>query len=109
VARSRVPCAVAESEHVAAGFVLGGVEDAVDAVGDRFVALCRRVLVAQRRSRARVAEPMHQFLRARSGRCCHGAGDVAQVVQPHTLGNQKRIPYDALMRWVDSQLDPPAA
>lgn len=25
------------------------------------------------------------------------------------LGNQKRIPYDALMRWVDAQLDPPAA
>ncbi len=25
------------------------------------------------------------------------------------FGNQKRIPYDALMRWVDVQLDPPAA
>ena len=25
------------------------------------------------------------------------------------FGNQKRIPYDALMRWVDGQLDPPAA
>lgn len=25
------------------------------------------------------------------------------------LGNQKRIPLDALMRWVDGQLVPPAA
>jgi excisionase family DNA binding protein len=25
------------------------------------------------------------------------------------FGNQKRIPLDALMRWVDNQLDPPAA
>ncbi len=25
------------------------------------------------------------------------------------FGNQKRVPYDALMRWVDAQLDPPAA
>jgi excisionase family DNA binding protein len=25
------------------------------------------------------------------------------------FGNQKRIPLDALMRWVDEQLDPPAA
>ena len=25
------------------------------------------------------------------------------------FGNQKRIPLDALMRWVDGQLDPPAA
>lgn len=25
------------------------------------------------------------------------------------LGNQKRIPLDALMRWVDGQLAPPAA
>lgn len=25
------------------------------------------------------------------------------------FGNQKRIPLDALMRWVDAQLDPPAA
>ncbi|PLS76668.1 MAG: hypothetical protein CYG61_01140 [Actinobacteria bacterium] len=25
------------------------------------------------------------------------------------FGNQKRIPYDALMRWVDAQLAPPAA
>jgi excisionase family DNA binding protein len=25
------------------------------------------------------------------------------------FGNQKRIPLDALMRWVDSQLDPSAA
>lgn len=25
------------------------------------------------------------------------------------FGNQKRIPLDALMRWVDGQLEPPAA
>ena len=25
------------------------------------------------------------------------------------FGNQKRIPLDALMRWVDAKLDPPAA
>lgn len=25
------------------------------------------------------------------------------------FGNQKRIPLDALMRWVDAQLTPPAA
>ncbi len=25
------------------------------------------------------------------------------------FGNQKRIPLDALMRWVEDQLDPPAA
>jgi excisionase family DNA binding protein len=25
------------------------------------------------------------------------------------FGNQKRIPLDALMRWVDEQLEPPAA
>ncbi len=25
------------------------------------------------------------------------------------FGNQKRIPLDALLRWVDGQLDPPAA
>ena len=25
------------------------------------------------------------------------------------FGDQKRIPYDALMRWVDEQLGPPAA
>lgn len=25
------------------------------------------------------------------------------------FGNQKRIPYDALMRWVDGQLGPSAA
>jgi hypothetical protein len=25
------------------------------------------------------------------------------------FGDQKRVPYDALMRWVDDQLRPPAA
>ena len=25
------------------------------------------------------------------------------------FGNQKRVPLDALMRWVDAKLDPPAA
>jgi Helix-turn-helix domain len=25
------------------------------------------------------------------------------------FGNQKRVPLDALMRWVDGKLDPPAA
>jgi len=25
------------------------------------------------------------------------------------FGNQKRIPFDALMRWVDAKFDPPAA
>ena len=25
------------------------------------------------------------------------------------FGNQKRVPYEALMRWVDGQLDPSAA
>jgi hypothetical protein len=25
------------------------------------------------------------------------------------IGNQKRVPYDALMDWIDHQLEPPAA
>src|SRR5581483_5347575 len=60
-------------------------EQAVDAVGDRLVALGCRVLVAERSPRARVAEPVHQFLRARARGGGHRAGDVPEVVQANAV------------------------
>ncbi len=50
---------------VGLAIALGGVEDPVDAIGDRLVALRRRVLIAERGPRAGVVEPVHQLLGAR--------------------------------------------
>lgn len=59
---------VAEPDHVAVplAIALRGIEDAIDAVRDRLVALGRRVLISERGPRTGVAELVHQLLGART-------------------------------------------
>jgi hypothetical protein len=57
----------------------------IEGGGDRFVALSRGVLVAQRRSRGAVPDARHQLLGARARRCGERVAGVAQVVEAQAV------------------------
>jgi hypothetical protein len=62
-----------------------GVEQCVDSIGDRLVAIIGGVLVTQRGARAGVTETAHEFFCA--GACLRGhrSGEVSQIVEVKML------------------------